>query len=290
VKTQELFYRSQINQAVKFILEHLDENITIAEIAKSANFSPFHFHRIFTAYIGESLGSYVRRLRVERSLFSLIESNISITQIAFTMGFASNSAYTKAFTKHYGKAPSQVRTEMSYPQPIDKDIREERRRLIMKPRIEEVPDQRVVYAEGRGMEGNSFTIAADKAFDKLCAFLSRNHLWGQVGECLGICPDDPTSTPQEEGKYLGGFILKEKARLSETRDIKIMNLKGGKYAVFRHTGPYDNIWQTWNAIYRDWLPSSDLKLRDELPYEKYLDDKTKISPERLRTDIYIAVE
>jgi len=161
---------------------------------------------------------------------------------------------------------------------------------MIQPRIVELEDRRVMYVEAKGLIDNQFNQAADRAFNVVCGYLTRNHKWNQVGECLGICPDDPVSTPPEECTYLGGFILKPGADIQENREIQIMVLKGGNYAVFRHTGPYETLWQTWNAIYRDWLPSSGLKLRDELPYEVYLDDKHKVSPEKLRTDIYIAIE
>lgn len=288
---QELMYRAQINRAVRFILENLSGEIPLQDIAGAAGFSPYHFHRIFSAFVGETLGSYIRRLRIERSLFYLQHTKRTITQIAMEAGFSSGAAFSKAFSQYYGRPPSAFRRGTDLPEPVTRlETIKSERKFKMKPRIMEVPDQRVVIAEAKGLDGNTFTGAADKAFDKLCAYVTRNHLWGRVGDCLGICPDDPASTPQEESRYLAGFVLKPDVHIEETNEIKVISLQGGKFAVFRHMGPYDNLWQTWNAAYRDWLPASGLKLRDEMPYEVYLDDKHKTSPENLRTDIYIAIE
>lgn len=288
---QEMLYRSQINRAIAFILDHLADELRLDDIAGAAGFSAFHFHRIFSAFVGEPLGGYIRRLRLERSVYYLLHTAKTITEIAFDTGFASHAGYTKAFRQYYGSAPSTVRLQGLVPEKLEKENKiETKRRMNMKPRIKELPDQRVVYAEAKGLVGHSMTKAADRAFDALCSFLSHNHKWGQVSECLGICPDDPSTTPQEECSYLGGFILKPNAEIKTTEKVRVMILEGGKFAVFRHTGPYDNLWQTWNAIYRDWLPSSGLKLRDVPPYEVYLDDKHKTRLESLRTDIYIAIE
>jgi len=160
----------------------------------------------------------------------------------------------------------------------------------MKPKNVTLQDQRIIYAQAKGKINNDYTQAADRAFNKICAFLSANNLWGQVGDCLSMSPDETGTVPPEECRYLGGFILKPDTEVTETDDIRIMRLSGGKFAVFRHIGPYETLWQTWNAVYRDWLPSSGVKLRDVEPFEIYLDDKQKTSPDRLRTDIYIAIE
>jgi AraC family transcriptional regulator len=50
------------------------------------------------------------------------------------------------------------------------------------------------------------------------------------------------------------------------------------------------MWQTWNAAYRDWLPTSGEKLRDAMPFEVYLNDKRQVLSEKLITEIYIPIE
>lgn len=63
----------------------------------------------------------------------------------------------------------------------------------------------------------------------------------------------------------------------------------GRYLYSPHRS-YNNLWQTWSAIYRDWLPSCELKLLGELPFEVDLDDKHKVTLEKLRTKIVFAVD
>jgi AraC family transcriptional regulator len=66
-------------------------------------------------------------------------------------------------------------------------------------------------------------------------------------------------------------------------------IEAGTWAVFRHTGPYNTLWQTWRAIYRDWVPSAKVTLRDAAPYELYVSDASVVAAEELITDIHVPV-
>ncbi len=65
-------YRERLNRVVFHIESRLGEPLRLEDLAKIACFSPFHFHRIFTAFTGEALGDYIRRLRLERSAQHLV--------------------------------------------------------------------------------------------------------------------------------------------------------------------------------------------------------------------------
>jgi len=67
-------------------------------------------------------------------------------------------------------------------------------------------------------------------------------------------------------------------------------LASGKWAVFRHAGPYDNLWQTWQGIYRDWLPTSGEEPRHALCFEDYINSPDEVAPEELLTDIYVPLK
>ena len=60
-------YTARLNRVINYIDEHLDEPLSLQELAQVAAFSPFHFHRIFKALTGETLGAFVWRLRLERA-------------------------------------------------------------------------------------------------------------------------------------------------------------------------------------------------------------------------------
>ena len=90
-----------------YIAAHLSENITLADLANEALFSPWHARRIFIAYTGLTPSDYIRRLRLRRSALRLRDENCSITEVAFDLGFGSVDGYTRAFAREFGCNPKQ---------------------------------------------------------------------------------------------------------------------------------------------------------------------------------------
>ena len=114
----------------------------------------------------------------------------------------------------------------------------------------------------------------------LCSYVDKNDLDSHIRLCLGISPDDPDIIPADQLRYEAGFVFKTGIDPPIHADVKIKVIPAGRYAVFLHQGSYSTLWQAWNAIYRDWLPGSGMSLRDESPFEIYLDDKTKTKGRR----------
>ncbi len=81
-------YQRRINNTLQFIHENLDQNLNLSTLSSVANYSPFHFHRLFKAITGESPNKYVLRLRIERSAYQMKkDSLLSLSEIAFSNGF-----------------------------------------------------------------------------------------------------------------------------------------------------------------------------------------------------------
>ncbi|MCK4608251.1 MAG: helix-turn-helix transcriptional regulator [Gammaproteobacteria bacterium] len=96
-------YLKRIKRVLSFIETHLDEERSLEELAKIACFSSYHFHRIFTGMVGESVKSYIRRLRLERAARQLLSSSskLSVTEIAFSAGYQTSESFSKAFFAAY---------------------------------------------------------------------------------------------------------------------------------------------------------------------------------------------
>jgi AraC family transcriptional regulator len=76
---------------MNFISHNLDRDLSLEEIAGTANFSMFHFHRIFKAVVGETVAEFTRRLRLELAANRLLSNrHDSITAIAMDCGFSSS--------------------------------------------------------------------------------------------------------------------------------------------------------------------------------------------------------
>ena len=105
-------YIQRINRVMDYIDGHLGDNLTLETLAGVAGFSPYHFHRIFAAMVGETLFGFIGRLRLERSL-GLLCGDLSrpITDVALTCGFSSPAAFSRAFSSRYGTSPTQWRKQ-----------------------------------------------------------------------------------------------------------------------------------------------------------------------------------
>ena len=299
MKTNQIVERNQINtqmrinDLIEFVQKNIDQKLTLVDLAQVAGYSPFHIHRIFRAYVGETLGSFIQRLRMGKAIESLINSKKSITEITFQSGYQTPAAFTKAFKQIFLVTPSQVRKSGIRPVMSTNPLINvpEIRRIKMEAEIKELPDKKVLTVTRKGLEDNNFNKAAAQAFSVLTRFISANRAWSAIdGNCIGICPDDGVELHPEDSRYIAGYFLKEDGDVWVRGEVELIVLPGGRVAVFTHKGPYETLWQTWNKIYRDWLPGSGEKLRDAYPYEVYVKERGKVPEEELITEIYIPIK
>ncbi len=102
-----LDYVDRVNRAIDHVTRNLAGPLRLEDVAGVACFSPYHFHRIFQALVGETLHSFVKRVRLERALFLMSHhGGSSLTDIALRCGFSSSSDFSRCFRSHFGVPPS----------------------------------------------------------------------------------------------------------------------------------------------------------------------------------------
>jgi AraC family transcriptional regulator len=99
----------RLDRAVAYIHGHLAEPLSIAAIASVACLSPFHFHRLFTGYFGETPHRAISRLRLERAAALLRGSDAEVSDVAAACGFASLGSFSALFARTFGAPPSRFR-------------------------------------------------------------------------------------------------------------------------------------------------------------------------------------
>jgi len=87
------------------------QRLDVPAVAAVAHLSEAHFIRSFRAVFGETPHRYLQRRRVERSMFLLRETDRSVTDISFDVGFTSRGTFSRTFREIVGEAPSDYRTE-----------------------------------------------------------------------------------------------------------------------------------------------------------------------------------
>ena len=90
-----------------YIAEHLEETITLAQLARVSYFSPWYSYRLFREYLAMTPAAYIRRLRLSRAALKLRDEACRITDVAFDLGFGSVDGFTRAFYREFGCNPGQ---------------------------------------------------------------------------------------------------------------------------------------------------------------------------------------
>ena len=293
-------YNRRIEAAVEYISRHLDEELELAGVAAVANFSPFHFHRIFRAFRGEPLGSYITRLRVEAAARLLRYSELPVETIAYNVGFDVPSSLTKAFRRFYRITPSEYRAGKSIKTThIMKTLQTGGTVKLKAPKIVELEPQTALCVSFRG---DYKQLDYSGAFARMWALVKKQGLYSAGIEHIGVFHNDPKVTAVDE--LLTDVCLTVHKPAEPEDGIAVKTIAGGKYAVFIHTGPYNEVQEVYDAIYGEWVPANctcgddcqcppgecRCALRDEAVFEKYVNDPDRVAPEKLKTEIYVPIK
>ena len=282
-------HRERLNRVLVFIQENIEQPMRLRALASIAHFSPFHFHRIFAAYVGETLSEYVRRVRLDKAAHRLYYSSESITDIALKAGYETPAAFTRAFRLHFGKTPTQFKNlkRPGLPKHLDliDNLPVRRRGKPMKTEIRTLPEQKVLFVRKTGR----YDKAASEAWPILMKFAYSRRILNEETRSIGIGHDSPNVTPEEKIRY--DACITFKGGVKPEGEIGIETIAGGKYAVFLHKGPHNKLDQAYNYIMSEWYPESGKNLRHLPCFEMYLNrDPHRTKPENLRTEIYVPIE
>jgi AraC family transcriptional regulator len=295
----EQAYKQRILRVLVHIQEHLDDDLPLEALARIACFSPYHFHRIFGAMVGESVKEHVRRLRLERAAYRLEYSNRQITDIAFDAHYETHESFTRAFQAMFGTAPSGYRKQRrdrsrpSSPSGIHylpegrlEDFNPiQRGGSPMNVRIETVAPMKVAFLRCVGpYDGDGIA----QTWQKLMSWAGRQGLFGPGVKCLGISHDNPHVTPPDKLRYDACIATDRPIR--PEGEIGVQEIHGGEYAVVRHKGPYEKLPETYGRLYGEWLPHSGREPAESPGYEHYLNSPQNRAPDDLATDVYVPLK
>ena len=281
-KTTQEEYQKCVNAVIDYINLHLGEEIDLISLAKISHFSPFYFHRIMKAFLGEPIGTFIVRTRTESAARLLRYSGLPIAEIAYRIGYSTPSSLSKVFKQLYGISPLEYRNNKKFVIMKPAIIRPD---LELQKEIRLVPARNVIYIRLFGdYKENDY----GGTWMRLIRFTQEQHL--PMGDCSPLCiyHDDPKVTPSE--KLRTDVCMVMPAPVSAKGDVGAKLLNKGRYAVFTYKGSYEYLQGVYDTIYSKYLPEMECTLRDEASAERYLNDPCTTKPEDLLTEIYIPIE
>lgn len=276
-------YQERINLTVEYINNHLGEEIDLNMLAEIAGFSPFHFHRIMRAFLGEPVGAFIMRMRVETAARLLRYTDIPVQEIAWRVGYEVPSSLSKVFKQFYQVSPNEYRNNKNHI--IMKPVLPKPELKLKAPRIIELETKKAIYIR---LTGNYMNNDYGGTWTRLWAYVKEQKLFSTGIEHICIYHDDPQVTEPDRLRTDICLVLKNPA--VPKGEIGIKEINGGKYAVFLYQGPYSYLNAVYDRIYSQWLPTSGYKLETSDCFEKYLNHPDRTEPEKLKTEIYIPIQ
>ncbi len=283
LKTRKEEYQEKKLIVSEHIRNNLNKRITISELANIVNISHYHFQRIMKAILGETVGNFIIRTKLETSALLLNYTDIEIQDIAHKVGYDNQPAFNKIFKQYYKITPSQYRKNKKNIILQNTDNFNEIN--LSPPQIIRTPEKNVIYIQITGEYGNN---KYAKSWNKLSNFIKDNKLFDFGTECFGISHDDPEITPKDKCRYDACITVNQKVKPSG--EIGIKKINGGKFAVFQYKGSYDNWGDIYDNIYNKWLFESDFELRNIPAMEKYPANPNITETDILEIEIYLPVK
>jgi AraC family transcriptional regulator len=104
--------RRQMALVASYMHEHMDEDVTLTELASLVDLSRFHFCRAFRLAAGVAPYAWLRAHRMRQAHMLITSSTLPIAEIALSVGYRTPSAFAASFRKAFGKSPSYFRQEL----------------------------------------------------------------------------------------------------------------------------------------------------------------------------------
>jgi AraC family transcriptional regulator len=290
-------YAARMNRVVDYIQAHLADPLDLERLAGVACFSPFHFHRLFRAWMGETLQAFVQRLRLERAAQLLVfDRSRNISEIALECGFSSLSTFARAFKAAFGmpagewrkrkicqatRKPWQEREDASLgfsklagPSVRNKEI--PMTNIPFEVQVRRLAPATLAYIRHIGPYKGD-TALFRRLFGQLFAWATPRGLMGPDATYLSLFEDNPNLTPAAKHRMEAALVVP--AGTTPSGEIGIKAMEGGLYATAHVRVAIEDYAAQWDALVSDWLPGSGYQ-PDHRPAMEFYLNNPDIDPER----------
>lgn len=279
------FYELAVQRAIERVVSDLDQALDLLALARAAALSTFHFHRVFRGLVGETPLELLRRLRLERAAWELLNGGSPVTGVAFAAGYETHEAFTRAFRAHYACSPSEFRRlrraegpACAHPTQVELAARSgihfqpgqvrvpsihlDQAGPGLAVELKELPELRVATVRHRGPYNR-----ISEAFGRLGELAAAAELVGPHAAMLALYHDDPEMTPGPDLRSDAAIVVSPGALVPE--GLRIRRLPAGLYACTAHVGSCTQLGDVWARFMGEWLPRSGHRMGEGPSYELY---------------------
>lgn len=271
-----------IQNLVNQIEENVSYDVNIKSLSQLHSLSPWHFQRLFKSVVGSSLGQYTRGRRLCIAANMLIETDLSIIDIAFNVGFSTHESFSRSFKEYFKYTPKEFRLKklktLINKKPILSDdlLEHIMSGMDIEPKIVNLNEQIVV-----GMQTSIPSPFIER--NKICEYVAP--FWFTLFEkeneiknrslhtyyALSISPSGDFT--EDKLSYIAGVPVSSLEKVPEGMTQYI--LPSQKVAMFDITTDIDaeTAQKTIDYIYGYWLPNSQYQRANGVDYELFEDVK-----------------
>ena len=273
----------RLNDAIRYIEEHLTDEIDYEQLGRIAYCSSYHFQRMFTYMAGIPLSEYIRRRRMSLAAVDLQGKNMKILDVAGKYGYNSPTSFNRAFQSVHGIAPSALKNEgisvKSFP-PITFKIT---------VKGAEEMNYRIETKEAFRIVGTSVPLHKD--IEKNFAVIPSK--WQEISEngtlqrLIGMMDTQPmgvlgvsTCNDTKPWKY---YIAVSTSQAQENLEEYVV--PAATWAIFSGQGTNQSIQELEQRIVTEWLPTSGYEYGNAPDIEVYLNP----DPQNAQYEVWIPV-
>lgn len=268
-----------IIEVLRYIDDTVEQSPTLADIARRAGYSPYHFSRVFSRVMGESVMEYVRGRKLEHAAADIARGE-RLLDVALRYGFESHEGLTRAFKRRFGVTPRAFRARRGGPVAVSP---------IPFPHIERSMNMNVIIKALGERNVAGYRIATQPGSAEIPKFwedIMADDRWARLigkaapdGMNFGVCifPDGMEAGNMD---YMIAFDCDPSTPIDP--DMERYTIPAAEYAVLATAMQGGGIKEGWNYLYTEWLPKSGYELDEgKNDFEVY--------PDGERCDIYVPI-
>jgi AraC family transcriptional regulator len=252
----------RILSALSLIERDYSERPTLEAVADAAGLSLFHFHRRFAETMGETIGAYIRRTRLDWAAAAVLRTDAPLLDTALRSGYASQEAFTRAFSRQFHMTPGAMRAAALVAMPLCRQIDRDRAELVQ-------PHHR---HEEQPLIGMRFY----GSYEQVPAFWRRFARQLQDAgfpldraQAIGLLQDDPGITGPGLVRYDCCIVDRGFPAHLVRAPLWRRRVQGPEFARIEITGPYELVAQAVLSVSLAWLPAQRKRYGDSPAYEIY---------------------
>src|SRR6266496_318111 len=289
-------YSKRMNEVINFILINLKEDLPLEKLAAVANYSPFHFQKIFKQVTGESPKQFIIRSRLETAAHLLImHEHKSITEVALENGFSSPANFARSFKDYFGFSADELRNmpinerhnlhkkRDKQKQLLDTDnffksiIIDKATEELLKVSVKRMSSIRGIFIN-TSLEDD---IKIQTAFKKIIQSADAHDLLTQTSHFIGIIYP-------HQGLYR--TVVTINPHQSIPKSLSTTEISTGKFASYKTSGNIKGTFKSIKTFAELWLPKSGYRIANIFGFEILAENPLTKPYHLMEREIYIPVE